>query len=620
MGARHNNYDRDYNIEDTGKLMTEARSGLRGKRLIFIIAAVVAVAVIAAYVGMQTIQDRKYDAQIVVADKYFAEGNYEQAEVEYLAAVGMNKRNSRAREGLAYVYAVQGKTEESVRTYTELYEETQEEKYREAADAVSEGRMPYDADLIPAHGMWRTVEAEMIPLEPSLAVFLQGLDQDMVWQEEKLYDCTDPDFNVMTEIVMTGYFRHYHTPAEYLDDLDEMESQPELGEWFEGHDPRGLNVNSDEYDMYEGYERYEAAKMDWVLTDIFNLHQGLIDLELKQGGSYEQVYKEDGYYYCTYGWPTGIPERAIEINSYMTDGQKICVSYDAGELDTESEDYDVFSIDRSYGYDTLYALVELKKIDGMHYWSVYYVGPDMPEEVRAAMQSQNTGGGETSAGGDANKAAKNAFAGILRENESAIRTYWVDDCVCLTDIDGDGIDEMMYMYAENEYDARLVMWSYDPDAKRAVEFTPEYQNGYMYTVSEINYFRDVQVAGGTKYMIYLGKEPGTMYIVDVMSDDFVFYRMSCFRLDGPGKMTEISCVEDYYTPDESHEHWTDDYHINGSEVSSQEGIAGFKKGNTDYKELIMSYGSTDALSVFRHADTDAPLALTFDEALRKLEN
>ena len=92
-------------------------------RIVLISLAVIAVLAI-ALTGWKLIGDKRYNDCIEIAEKEFIEGNYEQAEAEYLKAVAMKKRKPKAREGLAYTYAVQGKTEEAVDVYDNLYAET----------------------------------------------------------------------------------------------------------------------------------------------------------------------------------------------------------------------------------------------------------------------------------------------------------------------------------------------------------------------------------------------------------------------------------------------------------------------------------------------------------------
>lgn len=65
----------DYNMEDTGRLMTMSSRGSRIRKIALIAAAVLLVAAIAA-AGFILIGDKRYDDQLAIADKAFAEGNY----------------------------------------------------------------------------------------------------------------------------------------------------------------------------------------------------------------------------------------------------------------------------------------------------------------------------------------------------------------------------------------------------------------------------------------------------------------------------------------------------------------------------------------------------------------
>ena len=140
----------DPSTEDTGRLMTAGASGGPKKSLILIIIAAVLIAAVAVTGVIIGGKNKRYDEQVSIAEKAFTEGNYQQAEIEYAAAVDMNKRRPKAREGLAYVYAVQKKYDDSQTVYEKLYEDTKEEKYLTAAGEVSEGRLPSDLSLMPA--------------------------------------------------------------------------------------------------------------------------------------------------------------------------------------------------------------------------------------------------------------------------------------------------------------------------------------------------------------------------------------------------------------------------------------------------------------------------------------
>ena len=73
----------NYNIEDTAKLMTKASGG--GKKKTILIAAVTAAVLIVALVaGYFVISDKKYEDQVAIAEKCFIEGDYAQAEAEYI--------------------------------------------------------------------------------------------------------------------------------------------------------------------------------------------------------------------------------------------------------------------------------------------------------------------------------------------------------------------------------------------------------------------------------------------------------------------------------------------------------------------------------------------------------
>ena len=139
------------NIEDTGRLLTSGTPGAPKKRIILIVIAAVLIAAIAAAGIIITAGNKRYDEQVAIAEKAFIEGDYQSAETGYLAAVAMNGRKPEAREGLAYVYAVQEKFDDSYTVYTGLYDDTSEEKYHTAAEEVREGRLPSDPSLVPGH-------------------------------------------------------------------------------------------------------------------------------------------------------------------------------------------------------------------------------------------------------------------------------------------------------------------------------------------------------------------------------------------------------------------------------------------------------------------------------------
>ncbi|MBR0373050.1 MAG: tetratricopeptide repeat protein [Mogibacterium sp.] len=139
----------DPTVENTSELMTGNRKKAGKSGAVYIIIAVIAVAIIAGVVGHFALVNKRYNDQVALADKYFTEGDYEQAEVQYAAAVAINPRKVRAREGLAYTMAINKKFDEAGDEYRKLYEDTKDERYLTAEEEVRNGQIPSDLTLCP---------------------------------------------------------------------------------------------------------------------------------------------------------------------------------------------------------------------------------------------------------------------------------------------------------------------------------------------------------------------------------------------------------------------------------------------------------------------------------------
>ena len=127
----------------------ETESKGKNKKAIILIIAAVAVAMIAAVLILGGRSDSKYLDTVELGEKYFADGDYEQAEAEFLSAIDIKPGDPRAKRGLAYTYAAEGKTEEAKALYDELFDETGEDVYRTASEELEGGGIPSSADLIP---------------------------------------------------------------------------------------------------------------------------------------------------------------------------------------------------------------------------------------------------------------------------------------------------------------------------------------------------------------------------------------------------------------------------------------------------------------------------------------
>ena len=399
--APDNGYDAiNPNIEDTGRLMTGSSGGGRVRRLILL--AVSAVLIIAvALAGFKLIQDKRYNDKIELAEKALAAGDYQTAETEYLAAMQINKHKVTAREGLAYTCAVEGKTDEAVELYEELYEDTEDPKYLEAKEETEKGNTPSDPDLVPAQDIWRYTEIENVPYFDYMNDFIYYMAHDenvWMWNNDKVgtfsFDSTDDMTPSIIHLFLEGLGAGvYDTPIE---DKDEYGGgvRPWM-EWIEGPDPRGWSGDN----WY--YFRIEANEFENKLKLVFNLSDEAIKNMADQAEKDQYMYKQDGYYYSM--WTVtgfGLDGGAVEVNSVATNGVMYCICYDIGWSTyfnnsngtyAEGTDYSAArnSVDRNRDHVTMYALMQVKVVDGKHYVSIYYNGPEMPAEVRQAMVSDN---------------------------------------------------------------------------------------------------------------------------------------------------------------------------------------------------------------------------------------
>ena len=397
------------NIEDTGKLMTQNQSDVRKKKIILIVASVVAVALIAA-LGVKLVGDKKYNDQIAIAEKALQEGNYEQAETAYLNAVDMNKRKTKAREGLAYAYALQGKFDDAGKEYRDLYKQTKDEKFSIAADDTDKGYVPLSGDVVPVR-FWREADPESIPYSMELIRFLTMANDDFVSEGRSYsYDDQDPSAgaDLLQGIMECKYEFTYTIPAGTQKVADEWTILSEYTDWvdwtYEGKDPEGWRD-----DQHPDMVRFRAETVDWILTELFNVPEDTIKEWRKKGEEEHRFYLADDGYYYSFTWIDSDEGLAIDMLSLRTDGVNFCVEYNSGNYGEPPEDEIDAIVNRyntdgfvdwpvdTYGgdYETCYAMVELKTIDGKPYWSMHYNGTDLPPELRDAGKGES----EQKAGG-----------------------------------------------------------------------------------------------------------------------------------------------------------------------------------------------------------------------------
>ena len=164
------------------------------------------------------------------------------------------------------------------------------------------------------------------------------------------YDCTTSDAispNIMEKLIGNESCALYDLYPGESDDLV----------W------NNVSFDSSYYDPQHRYAQsfcYDAEKVDWILSNIFNCSSDLIQRMRQQGdlpSSY--YYYQDGKYYKVYGAKDGAFE--VRINYSYQENEKIHVDF--------SVYYDPY-----YGNEYIgdfSASVELKRISGNYYWSIY---------------------------------------------------------------------------------------------------------------------------------------------------------------------------------------------------------------------------------------------------------
>ncbi len=256
----------------------------------------------------------------------------------------------------------------------------------------------------------------------------------------------------------------------------------------------------------------------------------------------------------------------------------------------------------------------------------------------------NTGGTETTpsisvSSSDSDvSAAYTAYLEVLEENSDAIRSYWwqyapdnscdyfsiyeygdiaenpENKCVAFRDLNGDGIPEMLFMSYESNPVAFLHIYTYR-DGKAAeckCSDTPYTSNNWDTILA------DYSIAAGVEYMVYTGNEDRSFYIATREGDAYSSYTITKYSISDDASLDRAGAVHNRYESygDENETSIViDDYDIDGSPVSSEEGVAAFKIFSDNYDQLIMCAGYNEEMKVFELVKTDPPLAMKYYDAV-----
>lgn len=336
-------------------------------RIVLIVIAALSVIII-SLIGFRLIGDKRYEQQITLAEKALQEGNYTQAEVEYLKAVDMKKKEPKAYKGLAYTYVAVGKYEDATETYNKLYEITGEELFQSASADTSEGRIPLIAGISLSNQLWVKTDPEHLNNKEeaiellddylSSSAYVYSIDSNESKFEYCFYNSENPaeSYALMT----TQWLINENRFPEYIDSVKDI---------GDGSDPRG----------WADYSCLRVTKkaVEDVYSKIFNVdNEGLAEA-VKNCESRHMMYLEGDYYYIPYVPKDGY---AIEneVNQVWINGDKCCIEYKSYERTMNA------SGDKTY-FATYYAIMTRKN----SMWTFLYNGSETPKGINIISNNQN---------------------------------------------------------------------------------------------------------------------------------------------------------------------------------------------------------------------------------------
>ena len=348
--------------------MTMSKGSGRTKRIILIVSAIVLVAVIAV-VGILTLGRAKYDGQIAIADKTLQEGDYEKAEAEYLTAISMNKRNIRAKKGLAYTYVMEERYQEASSMYSELYEDTKDEIFILAAEDTSDNTVPLYKEILPSEDLWLKISPDRIPEKDKLESFLNTYLTNYVIT--MAYDISGEyieDFKFNYEAPEESYAMAI---APHMIDEDNYPQYEDAVQWIrDERDPREWVRNGIDF------QEIEKSILEEAYSSLFNVREDSYEVALKQVEDRGIMYL-DGDYYYQFRKPGEYEPCTIEpIQIYISE-DNCCIEYDNKVGHDQNSPIKVSPTK----IGTYYAIMKMKEINGKKQWTMLYNGTEKPKEI-----------------------------------------------------------------------------------------------------------------------------------------------------------------------------------------------------------------------------------------------
>lgn len=232
------------------------------------------------------------------------------------------------------------------------------------------------------------------------------------------------------------------------------------------------------------------------------------------------------------------------------------------------------------------------------------------------------------------KKVYSAYIDVLKANEADIKGYdWQQEIdgtdlnylsesnghggtnrqIAICDINGDDIPELLFMKkSDNEYCADLSIYTYMDDKAQEIQYSlPE-------PYDKPGKFQDVQVAGGTSYVIYKGDEKNSLYMFNSIGDINWFYTIYKYNVKG-GEMKLSKTIENHFVGEFGKNQ--DKYKIDGKDVSTSEGEKAFDENFSKLKKSLIYSGrkgeKNDCTIWLKFKSSDA-MGMSYEDAINKL--
>ena len=224
------------------------------------------------------------------------------------------------------------------------------------------------------------------------------------------------------------------------------------------------------------------------------------------------------------------------------------------------------------------------------------------------------------------KAAYSAYKTVIEQNATAIKAYsWqtvpgkdtynargIDRPIALCDIDGDNVPELFFFTANNEFDAQMHIYTFN--GQEAVELNYDGFNEGAYSGK----FADQQVAAGTSYVVYKGKDANTLYIYYSNGDDYMQYNIHRYVMKN-SKLELVESLSNRVGQDDSG-NTSDIYKRNGKTVPNAQGGKSFTSSFAQLDKAIIFSANREEnnVSIWKKFSFDGALCISYDQAIAKL--